>query len=80
MFKDGEACYSNQFVPSPRFSIEQEIGEYFPTIGEYKGLLGLMKLAFHSHLVKEKIEDLKMVRAVYDVMILQKKYLYSFFT
>ena len=63
MFKDGEARYTNQFIPSPRFSIEQELGEeYFPTIGEYKGMVGLMKLSFHPQLVKQKIEDLKMVR------------------
>ena len=63
MFKDGEAHYTNQFIPSPRFSIEKELGEeYFPTIGEYKGMVGLMKLSFHPQLVKQKIEDLKMVR------------------
>ena len=63
MFKDGKASYTNQFIPSPRFSIERELGEeYFPNLGEYKGMLGLMKLMFHSHLVKEKIDDMKTVR------------------
>ena len=63
MFKNGDVKYTNQFIPSPRFSIEQELGEeYFPTIGEYKGMLGLMKLMFHAKLVKEKIKDLKTVR------------------
>ena len=62
MVKNGKASYTNQFVPSPRFSIERELGEeYFPTIGEYKGMLGLMKLIFHARMVKEKIEDLKTV-------------------
>jgi len=62
MFKDGEARYTNQFVPSPRFSIERELGEqFFPQLGEYKGWLGLLKIMFHSHLVKEKIDDNKMV-------------------
>jgi hypothetical protein len=64
MFKNGEVRYTNQFIPSPRFSIERELGEeYFPTIGEYKGMLGLLKLSFHAQLVKEKIKDLKTVRA-----------------
>jgi hypothetical protein len=59
MIKNGNASYTNQFIPSPRFSIERELGEeYFPTIGEYTGMVGLMKLTFHSRLVKEKIEDL----------------------
>jgi hypothetical protein len=62
MVKNGKANYTNQFIPSPRFSIERELGEeYFPTIGEYKGMVGLMKLTFHSQLVKEKIDDLKTV-------------------
>ena len=62
MVKNGKASYTNQFVPSPRFSIERELGEeYFPTIGEYKGILGLMKLTFHAQMVKEKIEDLMTV-------------------
>jgi hypothetical protein len=59
MIKNGNASYTNQFIPSPRFSIERELGdEYFPTIGEYKGMVGLMNLTFHSQLVKEKIKDL----------------------
>eukprot|EP00579_Thalassiosira_antarctica_P013703 CAMPEP_0201940582 /NCGR_PEP_ID=MMETSP0903-20130614/45488_1 /ASSEMBLY_ACC=CAM_ASM_000552 /TAXON_ID=420261 /ORGANISM="Thalassiosira antarctica, Strain CCMP982" /LENGTH=663 /DNA_ID=CAMNT_0048482421 /DNA_START=196 /DNA_END=2187 /DNA_ORIENTATION=- len=59
VFKNGKARYTNQFIPSPRFSIERELGEeYFPTMGEYKGMLGLMKLTFHPQLVKEKISDL----------------------
>ena len=66
MFKDGEARYTNQFVPSPRFSIERELGEqFFPQLGEYKGWLGLLKIMFHSHLVKEKIDDNKMVSIRY---------------
>ena len=66
MFKDGKARYTNQFVPSPRFSIERELGEqFFPQLGEYKGWLGLLKIMFHSHLVKEKIDDNKMVSSTY---------------
>ena len=62
MFKDGKASYTNQFIPSPRYAIERELGEeYFPNLGEYKGMLGLLKLMFHSHLVKEKIDDMKTV-------------------
>ena len=57
-FKDGEARYSNQFIPSPRYSIEQELGEeFFPNLGEYYGLLGLMKLSIHGELVKQKLDD-----------------------
>ena len=68
MFKDGKASYTNQFIPSPRFSIERELGEeYFPNLGEYKGMLGLMKLMFHSHLVKEKIDDMKTVRVLLSI-------------
>lgn len=59
MFKDGKATYTNQFIPSPRFSIEKELGEeFFPTIGEYKGMIGLMKLAIHRKLVSEKVTDM----------------------
>ena len=62
MIKEGKATYTNQFIPCPRYQIEQELGEeYFPTIGEYKGLVGLLKLTFHPQLVKEKIGDLKQV-------------------
>ena len=62
MVKDGNATYTNQFVPCPRYQIEQELGEeYFPTIGEYHGLVGLLKLSFHPELVKQKIDDLKHV-------------------
>lgn len=62
MIKDGNVTYTNQFVPCPRYQIEQELGEeYFPTIGEYKGVVGLLKLSFHSALVKQKIQDLKQV-------------------
>mmetsp|Transcript_5354 Transcript_5354/g.12129 ORF Transcript_5354/g.12129 Transcript_5354/m.12129 type:complete len:646 (+) Transcript_5354:55-1992(+) len=62
MIKDGKATYTNQFIPSPRYNIELRLGEeFFPTIGEYKGWLGLMKLSFHPALVKHKIKDLKQV-------------------
>ena len=63
MFKDGKATYTNQYIPSPRFQIEQELDEeYFPTIGEYFGLIGLIKVLLGKQLVKAKIEDEKMVR------------------
>ena len=62
MIKNGQATYTNQFIPCPRYQIEQELGEeYFPTIGEYKGFLGLLKLSFHPQLVKQKIHDLLQV-------------------
>jgi len=64
IIKDGNyAAYTNQFIPCPRYQIEvQELGEeYFPTIGEYKGLVGLLKLTIHPYLVKEKISDVKLI-------------------
>lgn len=62
MIQNGTATYTNQFIPCPRYTIEQELGEdFFPTIGEYTGLIGLLKLTFHARLVKEKIGDLKQV-------------------
>ena len=65
MFKDGKATYTNQFIPSPRYEIEKELGEeYFPTIGEYVGFLGLLKIMFAKQLVKEMMVDDKMVRMV----------------
>ena len=58
MFKNGKATYTNQFIPSPRYNIERQLGEeFFPNVGEYKGVLGLMKLSFHPQLVKEKLDD-----------------------
>ena len=66
MFKNRKATYTNQYIPSPRYQIEQELGEeYFPTIGEYFGVFGLIKVLLGKQLVKEKIEDDKMVRGVY---------------
>ena len=78
MIKDGEAQYTNQFIPSPRFSIERELGEeYFPQMGEYKGMLGLLKLMFHSQLVKEKIEDIKQVAPPNTNVLMYQKKLYA---
>jgi hypothetical protein len=70
MVANGKASYTNQFIPSPRFSIERELGEeYFPTIGEYKGMVGLMKLTFSKELVKEKIDDLMTVSCVCIILV-----------
>ena len=72
MVTNGKASYTNQFIPSPRFSIERELGEeYFPTIGEYKGMVGLMKLTFSKELVKEKIDDLMTVSCVCIILLRQ---------
>ena len=63
MFKNGTATYTNQFIPSPRYSIEQEMGEeFFPNLAEYKGILGLLKLSIHSQLIKEKLDEQMTVR------------------
>jgi carotenoid cleavage dioxygenase-like enzyme len=41
----GKAFYTNQFVPSPRHQIEQDMGkDFFPNLGEYTWFLGFMKL------------------------------------
>ena len=58
MFKNGTATYTNQFIPSPCYSIEQEMGEeFFPNVAEYKGILGILKLSIHSQLIKEKLDE-----------------------
>lgn len=58
MFKDGKATYCNQFVPSPRFQIEQELGEeFFQNIGEFVGWIGLIKALIGKLLVREKLDD-----------------------
>jgi len=42
--KSGEALYSNQYVPTPRYQVELQKGkEYFLRIGEIRGILGLIK-------------------------------------
>lgn len=62
VFKDGEAFYTNQFVPSARYRVEEELGEdFFPGLGEYTGIWGLVKILFHSTMVREKVHDLKTV-------------------
>jgi hypothetical protein len=66
MFNNGKATYTNQYIPSPRYQIEQELGEeYFPTIGEYVGVFGLIKVLLGKQLVKEKVDDGKMVSIAY---------------
>jgi carotenoid cleavage dioxygenase-like enzyme len=60
--QNGEALYTNQYIPSDRYQVEEEMGEeFFPTLGEYQGILGLMKILFHPAMVREKIPDLKTV-------------------
>ena len=45
--QDGKACYSNAYVPTPRYTIEKEFGEqFFNQIGELTGLSGLAKILF----------------------------------
>ncbi|KAL7535928.1 hypothetical protein ACHAXR_006813 [Thalassiosira sp. AJA248-18] len=60
--ENGQARYTNQFVPSTRYQVEQELGEtFFPNLGEYSGVLGLLKIIFHPEMVKQKVSDLKTV-------------------
>lgn len=59
---DVQAWYTNQFVPSIRYQIEQELNEeYFPTLGEYDGVWGLMKILFHPTMVRRRVPDLNTV-------------------
>lgn len=56
------ATYTNVFVPSVRYRIEEELNEeLFPTLGEYTGPLGLAKVLFHPSMVRRRIPDLKTV-------------------
>uniref|UniRef100_A0A7S4HQS5 Dioxygenase n=1 Tax=Odontella aurita TaxID=265563 RepID=A0A7S4HQS5_9STRA len=60
--RDGRAYYTNQFVPSARYRVEKEMDEdFFPGLGEYSGVLGLIKILFHPTMVREKVSDLKTV-------------------
>jgi 9-cis-epoxycarotenoid dioxygenase len=53
-FDNGKAFYTNQYVPSPRHQIEQDMGEdVFPTLGEYTGFLGFMKILIGPSMVKQ---------------------------
>lgn len=56
---NGKATYTNQFVPSVRYQVEEELqDEFFPTLGEYTGILGLLKVIFHPDMVRERVPDL----------------------
>lgn len=45
--KDKQASYSNQWLRTPRFAIEDKYGQsVFVRIGEIKGLVGLLKVLF----------------------------------
>lgn len=46
-FKDQQALYSNQWIRSPRFNLEQKLDRpVFTLFGEFKGFLGLFKILF----------------------------------
>mmetsp|Transcript_11241 Transcript_11241/g.26679 ORF Transcript_11241/g.26679 Transcript_11241/m.26679 type:complete len:559 (-) Transcript_11241:1148-2824(-) len=60
--ENGGAFYTNQFVPSIRYQIEQDLDEeYFPTLGEYSGVIGLIKILFHPTMVRRRVPDLNTV-------------------
>jgi len=46
--RSGKAIYTNQFVPTPRYTIEQQAGgqQVLGTIGELQGIAGLLKALF----------------------------------
>jgi 9-cis-epoxycarotenoid dioxygenase len=57
-FENGRAFYTSQFVKSTRYQIERELDEaFYPTLGEYTGFWGLLKLLFHPKMVQERVED-----------------------
>ena len=50
---DGTASYTNQFVPCTRHEFEKELGEdFFPGLGEYTGILGLIKIILGPPMVE----------------------------
>ncbi|KAL7554085.1 hypothetical protein ACHAWF_017467 [Thalassiosira exigua] len=55
-FEDGKAYYTNQFVPCQRYLLEEEAGEdVSPTLGEYTGLPGFLKILFHETMMEERV-------------------------
>jgi 9-cis-epoxycarotenoid dioxygenase len=61
-FENGQAFYSNQFVPSERYRVEENFQEeFFPRLGEYSGPLGLIKVLYHPDMVRKVIPDLSTV-------------------
>ena len=55
--KGGVVFYTNQYVPSIRHQIEEDLGEdLFHGLGEYKGFIGLAKLSVGAPLVKPFFE------------------------
>lgn len=55
--KGGNAFYTNQYVPSIRHQIEEDLGEdLFHGLGEYKGFIGLAKLSVTEPLIKPFFE------------------------
>ena len=63
-FQDGRAYYTNQFVPSPRYEIEKQLGEsFFPTLGEYTGFWGFLKTLFHPKMVNHYVDDYRKTSA-----------------
>lgn len=58
-FENGKAYYTNQFVPSARYEVEKELGEaFFPNVGEYNGIWGLLKLLIHPNMAQQRLDDL----------------------
>ena len=56
---NGQATYTNQFVPSTRYHIEEVLNEEcFPTLGEYTGVWGLLKVLLYPDMVREQVSNL----------------------
>jgi carotenoid 9,10(9',10')-cleavage dioxygenase 1 len=51
--KSGKATYTNQYIKTPRFKLEQRLGkDYFLRFGELVGVTGLFKAILSSYKVK----------------------------
>jgi len=78
MIEDGAAYYTNQFVPSDRYRIEEDLDEeFFPTLGEYDGIYGLAKILLHPDMVRKRIPDLNTVLPPNTNVLMFDKRLYA---
>ena len=61
---DGKAYYTNQFVPSVRYDMEQILGEsFFPTLGEYTGFWGFVKIIIHPAMLRPLVPKFALTSA-----------------
>lgn len=61
----GRAFYTNQYVPCEKYQIEQKIGEsVFPGLGEYTGIIGLLKILIGPAMVRDFLGDYPQLTAL----------------